>query len=56
MPDHGHPIRFGYFLVPNATDPLLATAREVEGLGLDYIAVQDHPYQRRYVDAWTLLS
>lgn len=56
MPDHGHPIRFGYFLVPNSADPLLAAAREAEELGLDYIAVQDHPYQRRYVDAWTLLS
>jgi alkanesulfonate monooxygenase SsuD/methylene tetrahydromethanopterin reductase-like flavin-dependent oxidoreductase (luciferase family) len=56
MPDHGHEVRFGYFLIPNVADPLLATAREVERLGLDYIAVQDHPYQRRFVDAWTLLS
>src|SRR5206468_4596227 len=28
----------------------------VERLGLDYVAVQDHPYQRRFVDTWTLLS
>jgi alkanesulfonate monooxygenase SsuD/methylene tetrahydromethanopterin reductase-like flavin-dependent oxidoreductase (luciferase family) len=49
-------VRFGYFLIPNAADPLLATAREVERLGLDYIGVQDHPYQRRFVDTWTLLS
>jgi alkanesulfonate monooxygenase SsuD/methylene tetrahydromethanopterin reductase-like flavin-dependent oxidoreductase (luciferase family) len=28
----------------------------VERLELDYIAVQDHPYQRRFVDTWTLLS
>ena len=24
--------------------------------GLDYVAVQDHPYQRRFLDTWTLLS
>lgn len=56
MPDYEREIRFGYFLVPNAADPLLATAREVEDLGLDYVAIQDHPYQRRHVDTWTLLS
>jgi alkanesulfonate monooxygenase SsuD/methylene tetrahydromethanopterin reductase-like flavin-dependent oxidoreductase (luciferase family) len=56
MTDFGRGLRFGYFLIPNAADPLLATARQVERLGLDYVAVQDHPYQRRFVDAWTLLS
>jgi alkanesulfonate monooxygenase SsuD/methylene tetrahydromethanopterin reductase-like flavin-dependent oxidoreductase (luciferase family) len=56
MPDHGRPIEFGYFLVPNAADPLIDTALDVERLGLDYVAVQDHPYQRRYVDTWTLMS
>lgn len=56
MPDHGREVRFGYFLIPNADDPLLATAQQVERLGLDYIGVQDHPYQRRFVDTWTLLS
>lgn len=52
----GHTLRFGYFLVPNAADPLLETAQSVERLGLDYIGVQDHPYQRRYVDTWTLMA
>ena len=56
MADYGLPIKFGYFLIPNADAPLLAVAREVEQLGLDYIAVQDHPYQRRFLDTWTLLS
>jgi alkanesulfonate monooxygenase SsuD/methylene tetrahydromethanopterin reductase-like flavin-dependent oxidoreductase (luciferase family) len=54
--DYGRELRFGYFLVPDAGAPLLATAREVERRGLDYVAVQDHPYQRRFVDTWTLLS
>jgi alkanesulfonate monooxygenase SsuD/methylene tetrahydromethanopterin reductase-like flavin-dependent oxidoreductase (luciferase family) len=56
MADLGRKPHFGYFLVPNAADPLLDTAREAERRGLDYVAVQDHPYQRRYVDTWTLMS
>jgi len=56
MPDYGRAIKFGYFLIPDADAPLLSVAREVEQLGLDYVAVQDHPYQRRFVDTWTLLS
>lgn len=45
---------FGYFLVPNAADPLLETARLVESLGLEYVGIQDHPYQRRFVDTFAL--
>ena len=56
MPDYGRDLSFGYFLVPNAADPLLETAREVEARGLDLIGVQDHPYQRRFVDTWVLMS
>jgi alkanesulfonate monooxygenase SsuD/methylene tetrahydromethanopterin reductase-like flavin-dependent oxidoreductase (luciferase family) len=54
--DLARPIRFGYFLVPNAADPLLDTAREIEDLGFDLIGVQDHPYQRRFVETWSLLA
>jgi alkanesulfonate monooxygenase SsuD/methylene tetrahydromethanopterin reductase-like flavin-dependent oxidoreductase (luciferase family) len=56
MGDYGRQLEFGYFLVPNADDPLLETARAADRAGLDLIGVQDHPYQRRYVDTWTLLS
>jgi alkanesulfonate monooxygenase SsuD/methylene tetrahydromethanopterin reductase-like flavin-dependent oxidoreductase (luciferase family) len=56
MPNLHHPIKFGYFLIPNADSPMLSIAQETERLGLDYIAVQDHPYQRRFVDTWSLLS
>ena len=49
-------IRFGYFLVPNADDPLLDTARRVERLGLDYVGIQDHPYQRRFAETWSLMA
>ena len=56
MPSTSRELSFGYFLVPNAADPLLETAREVERLGLEYVAVQDHPYQRRFVDTFALMS
>ena len=56
MNGNSRQIKFGYFLIPNADTPLLSIAQEAERLGLDYIAVQDHPYQRRFVDTWTLLS
>jgi alkanesulfonate monooxygenase SsuD/methylene tetrahydromethanopterin reductase-like flavin-dependent oxidoreductase (luciferase family) len=56
MPDYGRALKFGYFLIPNADAPLLSMAQEVERLELDYVAVQDHPYQRRFVDTWILLS
>jgi len=56
MPDYGRVLKFGYFLIPYADAPLLSLAQEAERLGLDYIGVQDHPYQRRFVDTWVLLS
>ena len=54
MNDHGP--SFGHFLVPNAADPLIDTARQVERLGLEYVGIQDHPYQRRFVDTFALMS
>ena len=56
MLDYGRDPTFGYFLIPNAADPLLDAAREIEARGLDWIGVQDHPYQRRFVDTWALLG
>ena len=56
VPDYGRDVTFGYFLIPNAADPLLETAREIEARGLDWIGIQDHPYQRRFVDTWSLLG
>jgi alkanesulfonate monooxygenase SsuD/methylene tetrahydromethanopterin reductase-like flavin-dependent oxidoreductase (luciferase family) len=56
MRSNGREPTFGYFLVPNAADPLLETAHEVERLGLDFVGIQDHPYQRRFVDTFALMS
>ena len=56
--DYGLPIRFGCFITPDATSPLraLELATVVDDLGFDLIGVQDHPYQRRFHDTWTLLT
>jgi alkanesulfonate monooxygenase SsuD/methylene tetrahydromethanopterin reductase-like flavin-dependent oxidoreductase (luciferase family) len=56
VPDYGRDLTFGYFLIPNAADPLLDLARDIESRGLDWIGIQDHPYQRRFVDTWTLMG
>jgi len=56
VPDYGRDLTFGYFLIPNAADPLLDAAGEIEARGVDWIGVQDHPYQRRFVDTWMLLG
>lgn len=58
MPDYGQDLAFGYFPVPNASDwpELLQTARLADELGLDLVGIQDHPYQVRYLDTWTLLT
>lgn len=58
MSDYGRPLQFGYFLTPLAADPgaLVEQARAVEALGLDLLGIQDHPYQYRFLDTWTLLS
>jgi alkanesulfonate monooxygenase SsuD/methylene tetrahydromethanopterin reductase-like flavin-dependent oxidoreductase (luciferase family) len=56
--DLGHPLQFGSFLTPTAADPHrpVELALLSEALGLGLVAVQDHPYQPRFLDTWTLLS
>lgn len=56
--DYGHELQFGVFLVPDASAPerVLELASLAEVLGLDLVTVQDHPYQARFLDTWTLLS
>jgi alkanesulfonate monooxygenase SsuD/methylene tetrahydromethanopterin reductase-like flavin-dependent oxidoreductase (luciferase family) len=56
--DYGHTIEFGLFITPTAerTIQVLELAELAEALGLDLVAIQDHPYQRRFLDTWTLLS
>ncbi len=56
--DYGQELRFGLFPSPDAADPqhVLLLAQLAEVSGLDLVTVQDHPYQARHLDAWTLLS
>lgn len=51
-------VLFGYFPSPDAVAyrRILEHARLIDELGLDLIAIQDHPYQRRFLDALTLLT
>ena len=51
-------LRIGIFTVPDASHPA-ATIEQIvvaDEAGLDLVGVQDHPYQRRFLDTWTLLS
>jgi alkanesulfonate monooxygenase SsuD/methylene tetrahydromethanopterin reductase-like flavin-dependent oxidoreductase (luciferase family) len=50
--------RFGLFLVPNADSyaDLVRQAEAVERSGLDLIGIQDHPYQRRFLDTFALIG
>jgi alkanesulfonate monooxygenase SsuD/methylene tetrahydromethanopterin reductase-like flavin-dependent oxidoreductase (luciferase family) len=56
--DYGQGLRFGVFITPNAADAakILELARLADREHLNLVSFQDHPYQRRFLDAWTLLS
>jgi len=58
MADYGHDLLFGCFLTPDAgrAEAVVELARLADRLGLDLLGVQDHPYQPRFLDTWTLLS
>jgi alkanesulfonate monooxygenase SsuD/methylene tetrahydromethanopterin reductase-like flavin-dependent oxidoreductase (luciferase family) len=51
-------LQVGVFVVPDATAPVSTVAQilAADEAGLDVVGVQDHPYQRRFFDTWTLLS
>jgi alkanesulfonate monooxygenase SsuD/methylene tetrahydromethanopterin reductase-like flavin-dependent oxidoreductase (luciferase family) len=51
-------MRIGIFAVPDATDPssTIEQMLAAERSALDVLGVQDHPYQRRFFDTWTLLA
>lgn len=56
--EYGRALQFGYFLTPDASDyqEVLRRARLCDTLGMDLIGIQDHPYQSRFLDTWTLLT
>src|SRR5919197_4631124 len=58
MPDYGHDLQFGVFIPPAADQPsaVLELAQLADAVGLDLVTAQDHPYQPRFLDTWTLRS
>jgi alkanesulfonate monooxygenase SsuD/methylene tetrahydromethanopterin reductase-like flavin-dependent oxidoreductase (luciferase family) len=55
---YGRPLEFGFSLVPNTADT--SQARELavraDALGLNLLGIQDHPYQWRFLETWTLMA
>jgi len=58
MADYGRELEFGASVAPLAdpADFAAGVAVAADGAGLDLVGVQDHPYQRRFLDTWTLIS
>jgi alkanesulfonate monooxygenase SsuD/methylene tetrahydromethanopterin reductase-like flavin-dependent oxidoreductase (luciferase family) len=51
-------VKIAVFVVPGA-EPVggaVEVARAAERAGVDLVTVQDHPYQRRFDETWTLLT
>jgi alkanesulfonate monooxygenase SsuD/methylene tetrahydromethanopterin reductase-like flavin-dependent oxidoreductase (luciferase family) len=58
VPDYRHDLQFGVFITPVAgrADAVVELARLADVVGLDIVSFQDHPYQAKFLDTWTLLS
>lgn len=58
MTDYGQELAFGLFPTPEAgrAPALLDLVGLAEAWGLDVVSLQDHPYQAKHLDTWTLLS
>jgi alkanesulfonate monooxygenase SsuD/methylene tetrahydromethanopterin reductase-like flavin-dependent oxidoreductase (luciferase family) len=58
VPDYGHELQFGVFIPPAAdqAQAVLELAQLADAVGLELVTFQDHPYQARFLDTWTLLS
>jgi alkanesulfonate monooxygenase SsuD/methylene tetrahydromethanopterin reductase-like flavin-dependent oxidoreductase (luciferase family) len=56
--DYGRDVEFGFFPAPNADDyaNILEQTRIADEAGLDLIGIQDHPYQRRFLDTFSLIA
>lgn len=58
MTDYGRDLEFGASVEPLADPPdwVARIAKAADRAGLDLLGIQDHPYQRRFLDTWTLIS
>src|SRR2546430_16498569 len=52
------PPTFGLSITPysNNVDEIFKLAKTADALGLDIVGIQDHPYNGRLFDTWTLIS
>jgi alkanesulfonate monooxygenase SsuD/methylene tetrahydromethanopterin reductase-like flavin-dependent oxidoreductase (luciferase family) len=55
---YGRELEFGLSIVPASADLVLARelADLADDLGLDLIGIQDHPYQWRFLETWSLIG
>jgi alkanesulfonate monooxygenase SsuD/methylene tetrahydromethanopterin reductase-like flavin-dependent oxidoreductase (luciferase family) len=55
--DYGRELEFGASVAPLAEPPGFVERLVVaaDKAGLDLVGIQDHPYQRRFLDTWTLI-
>jgi alkanesulfonate monooxygenase SsuD/methylene tetrahydromethanopterin reductase-like flavin-dependent oxidoreductase (luciferase family) len=58
MADYGRELEFGASVAPLADPPGFVgqVAVAADRAGLELVGIQDHPYQRRFLDTWTLIS
>ena len=58
MSDYQQEIHFGANVDPTANDPgwPLRLSRAIEQLGLEYVGMQDHPYNPGFLETWTLMA
>ncbi|MCW5879962.1 MAG: LLM class flavin-dependent oxidoreductase [Anaerolineae bacterium] len=58
MYDLRRPIEFGGNVDPTAADPTwpIRLAQAIDGIGLEFIGIQDHPYNAKFLDTWTLMA
>lgn len=58
MTDYGQSLQFGLSITPetSAIPDITALVKAADVHGLDLVAIQDHPYQSRFLDTWTLMT
>ena len=52
------PVRFGISVVPDASnvDEIRRAVVRADELGIELVGIQDHPYQVRFVETWSLVA
>ncbi len=58
MSDYLQAVRFGANVDPTVSDPTwpVRLTQTIERVGLEYIGIQDHPYNAQFLETWTLIA